>query len=433
MRTPSPPDPVATAAAQTASNRETAITQHELNMVNQNGPWGSVNYAQTGTSAAGTPTYTATTSLSPSQQAIFDKSQEAQGNLAGIAADQSKFLSSYLANGVDLSGLPALKTSLGPNYDATFNPNLVGAGKNFSTSLGPGYATSYAGADDFSADRRRVERSLWDRMAGDRKTADESLQAELTAKGIRPGSAAWDSEMARMSAANTDARLATIMAGGQEQARMVGMSRDAAMFGNDAMLSRFGAQNAASLARAGLLNSNEAMRMQAQGMTNNAVMNRAGFNNAARGQGVSEAFASRNQPINEITALLSGSQVSNPAQMGAATPQTGMANTNVAGIMQQDYLNRLNASQGMMGGIFGLGGSLLGAAGNAGGFGALFSDERLKTDVRRVGTTDEGVPVYTYRYVWGGPVHMGVMAQDVPEAAFETETGYLAVDYGKVA
>ena len=49
-----------------------------------------------------------------------------------------------------------------------------------------------------------------------------------------------------------------------------------------------------------------------------------------------------------------------------------------------------------------------------------------------MGQTDEGTPIYTYRHVWGGPVQMGVMAQDVPDAAVMTPSGYLAVDYGGV-
>ena len=75
-----------------------------------------------------------------------------------------------------------------------------------------------------------------------------------------------------------------------------------------------------------------------------------------------------------------------------------------------------------MGGLFGLASAGIG----------LLSDRRLKTDIRRVGQTDAGTPIYTYRYVWGGPVQMGVMAQDVPDAAFMTESGFLAVDYGEV-
>ena len=65
--------------------------------------------------------------------------------------------------------------------------------------------------------------------------------------------------------------------------------------------------------------------------------------------------------------------------------------------------------------------------------GAMFSDERVKTDIKKVGKTDEGLNVYTYRYKWGGPPMMGVMAQEVekkhPEAVMEFD-GIKAVNYG---
>lgn len=326
VSSPKPPDPVKTAEAQGAMNRETAITQQELNMVNQNGPWGSVTYDQTGTSASGTPTYTATTSLSPSQQAIFNKSQKAQGNLAQIASDQSGFLSKYLGNEIDLSGTPALQSDFGKGYNPNFDAN---------------FATSYAGADDFSADRRRYEDALWERTSGDRSAADAEMRTVLANKGIKEGSPAWNAEMERMAAQNTDARLATLLAGGQEQARMVGMARDAAMFGNEA----------------------EAARLQAQQMGNAALAQEAQFGNSARGQNVSEAFALRNQPINEISALLSGTQVSNPAQMGAATPQTGVAGVDYTGLVADNYKAQMAGHQSMLGGMGGLFGLALGPQG----------------------------------------------------------------------
>src|SRR3546814_15619501 len=42
------------------------------------------------------PRFTQTTTFTPEQQAIFDSSQEAEGNLANLAADQSEFLQGYL-------------------------------------------------------------------------------------------------------------------------------------------------------------------------------------------------------------------------------------------------------------------------------------------------------------------------------------------------
>ena len=49
------------------------------------------------------PTWTATQTLSPQQQAIKDQQDAAQLNLAGLANDQSNFLRGYLNEPVDLS------------------------------------------------------------------------------------------------------------------------------------------------------------------------------------------------------------------------------------------------------------------------------------------------------------------------------------------
>jgi hypothetical protein len=94
--------------------------------------------------------------------------------------------------------------------------------------------------------------------------------------------------------------------------------------------------------------------------------------------------------------------------------------------------------QNPLGTIFG---GLLGGLGTAASLGwKPFSDERLKEDIKRVGETDEGLPIYTYKYKWGGPPMMGVMAQDVarvkPEAVSVQPLGgtpYLAVDYAQVS
>lgn len=83
-----------------------------------------------------------------------------------------------------------------------------------------------------------------------------------------------------------------------------------------------------------------------------------------RGQAFNELSAIRNQPINEISALLSGSQVSNP-NVAMAQPQ-GAATTDVAGLINQNYNQRMGAwqqnmqnRQGLLGGLFGLGAGVL--------------------------------------------------------------------------
>jgi phage tail protein X len=71
----------------------------------------------------------------------------------------------------------------------------------------------------------------------------------------------------------------------------------------------------------------------------------------------------------------------------------------------------------------------------AGAAGQIFSDERLKENIERVGRTDDGLPIYTYDYKWGGPKQMGVMAQDVAKVkpwAVGKVGPWMTVNYGEL-
>lgn len=251
VSTPSAPDPMETAQAQSGMNRDTAISQNLINASNQVNPWGSVSYNQTGDTSyvdssgktISVPQLTQTTTLSPQQQAIFDKTQGAQSNIAGIAQDQSAKLGEYLNDPFTFD-----------NQDA----------ENWAYDLGQ------------------------QRIAPQQQQAQKALEARLVNQGIRPGTQAWDAEMRRMTNANTDQNNQLALTG--------------------------------------------------------------------RSQGFAEALAQRNQPINEITALLSGSQVSNPAQMSGATPQASVGGVDYTGLVQDNYQNELQSSNALMGGLFGLAG-----------------------------------------------------------------------------
>jgi len=66
------------------------------------------------------------------------------------------------------------------------------------------------------------------------------------------------------------------------------------------------------------------------------------------------------------------------------------------------------------------------------------SDRRLKTDIQPIGMLDDGLKVYSYRYKSGGPVQIGVMADEVavlrPQAYIKggAGDGFDAVDYSKL-
>lgn len=67
-----------------------------------------------------------------------------------------------------------------------------------------------------------------------------------------------------------------------------------------------------------------------------------------------------NEPLNALSALQSGSQVSQPGVgQTAAAPQTSVAGTNIAGLIQSNYQSQLAQSNATMGGLFGLGGAAL--------------------------------------------------------------------------
>lgn len=156
----------------------------------------------------------------------------------------------------------------------------------------------------------------------------------------------------------------------------------------------------------------------------------------------STLLAERNQPLQELAALLGQGAPTNPQFQ--STPQTGIEGTDVAGAIQNQYnaqLGQYNAQLGqqnaMMGGLSNLGSAAIS--------GWAMSDERLKEDIEPVGAIDmqggEQLPVYTYNYkpgtgLGGGLMQLGVLAQEAervaPDAVATTPSGYKAVNYSRI-
>jgi hypothetical protein len=321
---PAAPDPVATAAAQGNMNQNTATTQQLLNMTNQVTPDGSLTYSQTGnntfTGADGktytVPQFTATQTLSPTGQKLYDLTQESKLNLGNAGVTASKKIGDILGTNVNL------------NNDAV-EARLMDLG---TRRLQPQFARDEA-----------------------------SMRATLINSGIRPGSDAWNTEMTRLSQNKNDALTQLLLSG--------------------------------------------------------------------HSTAVNDILTERNQPINEISALMSGSQVGQPNFTN--TPQTQVAGVDYAGMVRDkynaqndQYKTQVAQDNALMGGLFGL-------AGTAGGMGIYkYSDRRLKSDVVRVGTTERGLPLYEYTIF--GRRERGVMADEVervmPEAVIERD-GLKMVNY----
>jgi hypothetical protein len=261
MQSPSPPpapDPVATANAQQNLNQNTATTQQLLNMTNQVTPQGSLTYSQTGsntfTGADGktytVPQFTATQTLSPTEQKLFDLNTTSRTNLGNAGVTATGKINDILGSNVDLSN------------DAVEN---------------------------------RLFQLGTERLTPQFQRDEDSLRTQLINSGIRPGSDAWNTEMTRLSQNKNDALNSLLLSGHQTA--------------------------------------------------------------------VNDILTERNQPLNEITALMSGSQVQNPSF--ASTPQASVAGTDYAGMVRdnynaanQQYQARLAQNNAAMGGMFGLGGTL---------------------------------------------------------------------------
>jgi len=150
---------------------------------------------------------------------------------------------------------------------------------------------------------------------------------------------------------------------------------------------------------------------------------------SGRGQAVQEALAERNQPINEISALLSGAQVTQPQFV--STPNTPVANVDYAGLVQDNYKSKLAAwqqqqaqSQSLLGGLFGLGSAL------------IMSDKRTKENIKPVGEVmGNKVYIYNYKADPNKTPQIGVMAQEAEKknpSAVETIGGIKHVNYGEL-
>lgn len=342
MCAPSPPpapDYAAAATAQGAANKEAAVASANLNNPNVVNPYGTQTYTP---GATDTERPTLTQTFSPSQQALFDKSNLTKGLLGDLGIQGATALQGVIGKNLDLSGAPAQPGS----YDAT---------------------------------RQSVINAMMGRADEDYAKQKDQANSDLIAAGIRPGTKAYDNQMQIIERSRNDARNQAEISGG----------------------------NAAS----------QAFNMDSQ----------------RRQQAISEILAQRQTPLNEINALMSGSQVSNPFAMPNASQNANIAPAPVFGAAQAQnqydmnvYNQQVASSNNLMNGLFQLGGSA------AMGYGMMKSDRRLKSNIVRLGTHPLGIGVYEYDI--DGRREVGVMAQEVltvkPAAVAVHPDGYFMVNYG---
>jgi hypothetical protein len=212
-----------------------------------------------------------------------------------------------------------------------------------------------------------------------------STETQLINQGLRPGTEAYDNAIQLLGQQENDART---------QAALQGINLDTSA--------------------------------NAQGY--NQALQGAQFGNTAQQQALMQAIQGRQMPLNEITALMSGSQIQNPqfqAYSGSnIAPAPIFGATQAQAQNAQNTYNQQVANQNAnTAGLFSLGSAAIG-----------LSDRRLKSNIKRIGTHKLGIGIYEYDIM--GKHDIGVMAQELlqvmPDAVHQHPSGYLMVDYGRL-
>ena len=217
------------------------------------------------------PTFTKTTTLSPTQQNLYNQQTAIGGQENAIAGQELGQLKNSLATPLNYDGLPQA-----PAYD-----------------------------------RQHYEDALNARLEPQLQRDRSALENQLANQGVRAGSEAYREALALNDRGRNDARSQTVLNAG-----------------------------------------NYADQEQASGYQ-------------ARDHAIQERTALRSQPINEISTLMNGGQVTMP--QFAQYRGGNVAGTDTAGITQQGFQNQMGIYNGkvqnrnaMFGGIAGLAGTVLG-------------------------------------------------------------------------
>lgn len=230
--------------------------------------------------------------------------------------------------------------------------------------------------------------------------------------------------------------------GNQAQQQLYGQLMGQANLANQAAQQQFGQDLASQQFRNQALGQASALDIARMNAQNNAMAQQYGLNqqaaafqNQLRQQAIAEQMQRRGMSLNEMNALLSGQQVGMP-QMPSFVSAQRSETPNILGATQMGYdaaLGAYNAQQAgasnMLGGLFSLGSAALS---NPAASAFMFSDRRLKSNIKRVGTHPLGVGIYEYTMM--GYPQRGVIAQELqavrPDLVKRHANGYLMVNYG---
>lgn len=325
---PAPPDPRETSAAQTGTNIGTAIANNYMGMVDQHTPYGSLTYSMVG---GGSPV--------PEIETIRTPARTGGSRLLGDRAEGPSGTS--VVYGGAQAGSTTYKVG-----DKSFN--TLDAAKEYQATLGGGNTGGMSWTDPYTGKTYNIPKFTATQTLSPAEQAklEANQQAGINLATLaRDQSAFLNDYMAEPFSYDT----------GEHEAWALDLYGKLTGEDNSRQMEALRSQ----LVNQGLTIGSEAYDREMDRLVKSQNSGRDQFLLDAYNTGFNTALTERNQPINEITALLSGSQVNHPNFVN--TPTSKIPTTDNAGLINDNYNQRLGIwqqeqqqKQQLMGGLFGL-------------------------------------------------------------------------------
>ena len=431
---------------------------------------------------------TVTQTLNPQAQKTLDAQQRVQTNLANLG-EQGIGTAQRILGTPFLFGGPGIQTSLGNAGQIQTGVNPAGYEARGQVNAGPiqtgvnpaGYEaqgrldTSRIAAMPVNAGTT-AQQAIMSRLDPSIARNRTSTETQLINQGLRPGGEAYNNAINLLGQQENDQRTQAALQGigldfsanqqgfGQatqqnaianqasaqnlQNLQNYQQQQNAAQglkFGQDLQSTQFA--NQASAQNLQNLQNYQQQQNAAQGLQFNQGLAGAQFGNTAEQNAFARAMQLRGMPLNEITALMSGSQIQNPTfqpyqGQSVAPAPVAQATAQQAQFGQNLYNQQMGQSNANTAGLFSLGGAGLGALGTMGSTAAgqaalsgfVASDRRLKSNIKRIGTHPLGIGIYEYDIF--GKRDVGMMADEVesvsPASVMTHPSGFQMVDYRSI-
>ena len=377
---PPAPDYAAAATAQGVANQKAGQQTAVLNNPNIISPYGNqtVSYDTAG-GYDGTPQPTITQTLTPDAQAALTAQQGVQRSLADLGQQGVSTAQRIMGTPFNYSG-PDIQTSLGPQGPLNYGPTMGQYGMAGGINADQ-YGNLKTGADMSGVAKMPVNAGTTGQaaiMARLQPQIDQQTKATaqtLANQGITPGSEAYNNAMREQQQGQNDlysqAALQGIGLDMSANQQGYGQAMGQAGMYNAAMGQGYGqgmgAQQLANQAMGqnyGQAGTSAGMYNQAAAQGYNQNLGAAQFGNTAAQQAMQQQLGLYNVPLNQITALMSGSQIQAPQfQQYSGGGQIGAAPVAQAATNQGNYdTAAYNAKMGALGSLYGGIGSIAGAA-----------------------------------------------------------------------